>query len=111
MADMKVGQEVRAQSVDNSFGNTEPVLQAGTLTGVVSAILAILLIGNVIDEDQRKVLEENIGIIIPALIFIAPVIASLIGRLRAYSPRSAAKIAVANSNSAAGSAPILDPPP
>jgi hypothetical protein len=111
MADAKSGLEVRKQSVDNSFGNTEPVLQAGTITGVVSAILAILLIGNVIDEDQRKVLEQNIGIIIPALVLLAPVIASLIGRLRAYSPRSAAKIAVENASDASGMPTLSISPP
>ncbi len=105
------GDAILAQSQDNSLGNTEPVVVRSAIVGIVTSGIAILAFSGLITDEQRQILEEQAGIIIPALALIVPIVGAFLGRLAAYSPRSAAKIAVANAGQPAGDAPTLDPPP
>src|SRR5215218_5090034 len=109
--EQKVGGEVHRQALDNSLMNTDPVLVRTTIVGVVSAILAILVIGGYVTGDEKSAIEDQAGIIVPAVLILAQVIGGIWSRMAAYSPQSAAKIAVANAAAPAGAVPILDPPP
>lgn len=112
MADeQKVGSEVHRQANDNSIGNTDPVMLRTTIVGVISAVLAILVIGGYVTAGEKSAIEEQAGIIIPAVLILAQVIGGIWSRMAAYSPRSAAKIAVVNALAPAGAVPTLDPPP
>lgn len=103
----KTGGEVVEQARDNSFTNREPAVVAGAVVGVVGAVGSILVIGGYIDEGQKQALADNAGIIVPAVFAIAAVIQTAWTRAKAYSPRSAARIAVANAAAPAGTPPIL----
>jgi NADH:ubiquinone oxidoreductase subunit 6 (subunit J) len=105
------GAAVVEQSEDNSLGNTEPVVSAGAVVGFISAVASVLVIGGWIGEDQKRQLESSAGVIVPALLLIVPIVASIIGRMKAYSPRSAARIAVNNAAAPAGTAPTISSPP
>lgn len=111
MTDVIIGRDVTKQATDNSLGNTEPAIVAGAVVGIVGAVGSILVIGGYIDEDQRKALQDSAGQIIPALFVIAAIVQAIITRMRAYSPRSAAQIAIVNAQAPAGTPPTLVGPP
>lgn len=104
------GQAVVEQARDGGINNTDPAIVRGAVVGIVTAIGSILVIGGYIDEGQKDALAENAGIIVPALFAIAAVVQAVWTRAAVYSPRSAAKIAVANAASAT-TVPTLSPPP
>lgn len=103
--------EVIEQAHDNSLPNTEPAIVAGAVVGIVGAVGSILVIGGYIDADQKKALEDSAGQIVPAVIVIAAIVQAIITRVRAYSPRTAARIALVNAKAPAGAAPTLIGPP
>lgn len=108
MTDAEIaGHEVKKQASDDGPLNTEPAVVAGSVVGIVSAIAAILVIGGYIDEDQKRQLESSAGQIVPAVLLIVPIVAALIARIKTYSPRSAARIAVANADQPTGAPPSL----
>jgi hypothetical protein len=109
--EQKVGGEVVRQATDNSLMNTEPAAVAGAVVGIVGAVGSILVIGGYADTGQIDVLKNEAGIIVPACFIIAGTVQAIWTRMKAYSPRSAARIAVANAAATAGSVPALDPPP
>lgn len=109
--EQKIGGEVHQQAVDNSVGNTEPVMLRNTIVGVVSALLAILVLGGYVTGDESRELEAQAGIIIPALLLAVQIISGIWSRQGAYSPKSAAEIAIVNASAPMGAAPTLDPPP
>ncbi len=111
MVDQKRGGEVVAQSRDGSLTNTEPVMVRNAVVGIVSAVLSILVMGGYIYPGERTGIEEQVGIIVPAVLVLAQIISGVWSRMGAYSPRSAAKIAVANAAKPAGAVPAMDPPP
>lgn len=112
MADeQKVGGAVHAQASDNSLMNTEPAAAAGAVVGIVGAVGSILIIGGYADNAQIDALKNSAGVIVPACFVIAATVQAIWTRFKAYSGRSAARIAVVNATAPAGAVPILDPPP
>ena len=105
------GEEVKEQAVDNSLTNREPALIAGSVVWLIGAVGSVLVIGGVLDEDQRQALVDNVGVIVPALLLLGPIISSVWTRMKAYAPRTAARIAVANAAAPMGTPPALIPPP
>jgi fumarate reductase subunit D len=111
MADQKIGGEVIRQANDGGVFNTEPVVAANAIVGIVAAVGSILVIGGYVDSDQVDQLKSAAGQIVPAVFLIASIVAGIWGRMHAYSPKSAAIIAVTNAAAPAGAVPTLDPPP
>lgn len=109
--EQKVGEEVHEQATDNGIWNTEPAAAAGAVVSIVAAVGSILVIGGYADNEQIEALKSSAGIIIPACFVIAGAVQAIWTRMKAYSPRSAAKIAVVNAKAPAGAVPVLDPPP
>jgi hypothetical protein len=105
------GHEVTKQANDNSITNTEPAIVAGAVVGIVGAVGSILVIGGYIDEGQKNALADSAGQIVPAVFVIAAIVQAVITRMRAYAPRTAARIAVANATAPAGTPPTLQSPP
>jgi len=114
MSEQKTGQEVVAQARDDSFLNTEPLVAKAAVVGIVTSICIALGAFGLISEDQRDIIVDQVGSITVALFVLAPIIISAVnalwGRLSAFSPRSAAKIAVSNAANTTG-VPTLSPPP
>lgn len=111
MTDVITGHEVVRQATDNSPMNTEPAMVAGAVVGIVGAVGSILVIGGYIDEGQRKALQDSAGQIVPAVFVIAAIAQAIFTRMRAYSPRSAAQIAIVNAKAPAGTPATLIGPP
>lgn len=112
MADaQKVGGEVVAQAKDNGLFNTNPVVAANAIVGAIAAVGSILVIGGYVDSSEVEQIKAAAGQIVPAAFIIVSVIAGIWGRMHAYSPKSAAIIAVTNAAAPAGAVPTLDPPP
>lgn len=105
------GKEVIAQSKDNSWLNTEPAVARGAVISVVGAGGTILVVFGILDNSQKEALAENAGTITVAILAIVPIVQAVITRLAVYSPRTAAKIAVANAKAPEGAPPTLAPPP
>jgi hypothetical protein len=80
---------------------------AGAVVGIVGAVGSILVIGGYIDEGQRKALQDSAGQIVPAVFVIAAIAQAIFTRMRAYSPRSAAQIAIVNAKAPAGTPATL----
>lgn len=106
----KVGAAVVAQAEDNSLENTNPVAWRGALGSIVALLLMIAVYQGWITQDSSNVVSENIDKIIDAILVILPIAIALWARLKAYAPKTAAKIAVANA-SAISSVPTLVTPP
>jgi hypothetical protein len=83
----------------------------GAVISVVGALATLLVVGGVLDRDQQRQLEDNAGTIAVAVMVIIPILQSIWTRFSVYSPRSAAKVAVANAAKPTGAVPTLDPPP
>lgn len=115
MTEPLTGSEVIEQARDNSIWNTEPVVAKAAVVGITTSVLIALGAFGLVSEEQRTVIIEQVGNITYGVFVILPLVISLLtalwGRLSAYSPRSAAKIAVANAAAPAGAVPTLDPPP
>lgn len=111
MAQNPTRSEVVAQANDRGILNTEPALVRGAVVSVVGAVATILVISGVLDESQKHQLEENAGTIAVAVLVIVPILQSLWTRMAAYSPKTAAEIAVVNAAQPSGSVPTLLPPP
>jgi nitrate/nitrite transporter NarK len=111
MAEIVSGPEVVRQATDNSLGNTEPAIVAGAVVGIVGAVGSILVIGGYIDDSQSQQLKDAAGQIIPALFIVAAVVQAAWTRMKVYSPRSAAQIAIVNAKAPAETPPTLVGPP
>ena len=119
MTERKTGTEVVDQAQDASIWNTEPAVVRGVVISIVGAVGTILVVFGWLDADQKQQLEENAGTIAVAVLVIVPILQGLWTRLAAYAPRTAAEIAVENTDAAyaAGQvgatkpAPTLAPPP
>lgn len=105
------GVAVREQATNTSFLNTDPAVARGAIISIVGAIGTILVISGVLDAEQKRQLEENAGTIAVAVLVILPILQSVWTRAAVYSPRTAAEIAVTNSEQPAGAPPTLAPPP
>jgi hypothetical protein len=115
MADIKTGNQVVAQANDNSLFNTEPVVAKAAVVGIATSILIALGAFGLVTEEQRNTIVEQVGNITVGIFIVAPfliqIATALWQRLSAYSPRSAAKIAVDNAAAPIGTPPVLDPAP
>lgn len=112
MAEPLTGQEVVAQARDTSIWNTEPVVAKAAVVGIATSILLALGAFGLVTEEQRLVIIEQIGNITYGVFVILPLVVSLLtalwGRLSAFSPRTAARSAVASAQSGVAT---LSPPP
>ncbi len=112
MSDQKVGQEVRAQAIDSSVFNTEPVVAKAAVVGFVTSVCLALGAFGIVTEEQRLTIIEQVGNITYGIFVILPLLVALVsalwGRLSAFSPRTAARSAVASAQSGVAT---LDPPP
>lgn len=111
MAQNPTPAEVYAQANDKSIFNREPALVRGAVVSIVGAVATILVVSGVLDETQKRQLEDNAGTIAVAVLVIVPILQSLWTRMVAYSPKTAAEIAVVNAAQPSGSAPTLLGPP
>jgi peptidoglycan/LPS O-acetylase OafA/YrhL len=113
--EQKVGTAVHRQATDNSLMNTDPLVAKAAVIGVATSVLIALGAFGLVSEEQRTVIIEQVGNITYGVFVVLPIIVSLVtaawARLSVYSPRSAARIAVANASAPAGAVPALDPPP
>jgi predicted aspartyl protease len=107
----KIGGAVVEQARDTSWLNAEPAVVRGAVISVVGALATLLVVGGILDQDQKKQLEENAGTIAVAVMIILHILQSIWTRFAVYSPKSAATIAVVNAAAPAGAVPTLDPPP
>lgn len=105
------GHEVREQAQDPGILNTEPAVVRGAVISAVGAIATILVVLGVLTEEQKTVLQDNAGAIALAVITILPILQAIWTRASVYSPRTAAKVAVANADSPVLAPPTLLPPP
>jgi hypothetical protein len=104
----RAGAEVVEQAEDNSIWNTEPAVVRGAVISIVGAIATLLVVGGVLDANQKRTLEDNAGTIAVAVAVIVPILQSVWTRLAVWSGRTAARNAV---ESAVAGVPTLDPPP
>jgi len=111
MSDAITGHPVVRQSEDNSLTNTEPAVLTGAIVGIIGAIGAVLVIGGWIDQQAADELKTQAGILVPSIFIVLGIVQGLITRMQAYSPRSAARIAVDNAASPAGTPPTLPKAP
>lgn len=115
MAQNPTPTEVVAQSRDNGIMNTEPLVAKAAVVGVVTSICIAAGAFGLVTEEQRTIIVEQVGNITVAVFILLPLLVSLVnslwGRLSAFSPRTAAKIAVINAEQPAGSPPTLLSPP
>lgn len=100
MTEPKVGQEVVNQANDDSLLNTEPLVAKAAVVGVATSVLVALGAFGLVTEEQRTTITHAVGELTYYLFVLLPLIVSLVtglwARLSTFSPRSAARIAVAN---------------
>jgi hypothetical protein len=89
---------VVAQAQDDSLANRDPVLVRAAIVGIINAVLAFLVVNGTMTEAESAQFVVNLKILAPSVALLAPLIAGWWGKLAAYSPRSAAEIAVENVN-------------
>lgn len=107
MTSHKVGSEVVRQAADNSVGNTEPVALTQALMQLIGVIVAVLVFKGYVEPEEGTFITTQSLVLIGAILSLAALIGAALGRARAYSPKSAAKIAVVNAASPEGSVPTL----
>lgn len=107
MSDL-TGHPVIQQANDNSLGNTEPVAISQVIAQILGIAIAVLVYKGYLEPSEGAVITAQSGIIVAAILSLAGIIGAIAGRAKAYSPRSAAEIAVTN---ASRTTPTLIPPP
>lgn len=93
---METGHVVREQAADGNVWNTEPAVVKGAVIAFIGAIGTIAVIGGWITSDEVKTLQDQAGVIIPALFVILSLVQAIWTRASVWSPRSAAQAAVAS---------------
>lgn len=111
MSDPKTGAAVVAQANDDSWLNTEPAVVRGAVISIVGALATLLVVGGVLDAEQKRTLEENAGTIAVAVLVILPILQSVWTRFGVWSGRTVAKIAMENASKSSSAVPTLAPPP
>jgi uncharacterized membrane protein len=115
MNDTMTGDEVVAQSQDNSWWNRDPLLVKAAVVGVTTSILLALGAFGLVSEEQRGAITHAVGETVYWAFVLLPLVISfttaLWARLSVVSPRTAAKIAVRNAALPTGSAPTMLTPP
>lgn len=107
----KTGAEVRAQARDNSLENTEPLAWRGILGAFLTFVLLFLKAQGLLTDEESGIISSQAEVIVDALIVLIPAAFMFWGRLKAYAPRTAAKIAVQNSALPVSAEPTLMTPP
>lgn len=97
--------DVYQQAADTSIWNTNAAVAKGAVVGVIGGIGAILVIGGWTTNNDVKVLQEQAGIIVPAVFVAMGVLQGIWTRASVWSGRTAARIALVN---AKGTIPTLD---
>lgn len=115
VGDGKTGAEVIRQSRNDSWWNKDPLLMKAAVVGVTGSICLALGAFGIVSEEQRLTIIETIGNITYGVFTLLPlffaIVTALWARLSVFSPRTAAKIAVANAAAPSGAAPTLLSPP
>ena len=93
---METPKDVREQASDGNVLNTEPAVVKGAVIAFIGAIGAIAVIGGWLTNDEVKQLQDQAGIIIPALFVVLSIVQAIWTRASVWSPRSAARAAVAS---------------
>lgn len=109
------GSAVEAQARDNSILATDPLVAKAAVIGIATSVLIALGAFGLVSEEQRTVIIEQVGNITYGVFVVLPLVIAMVtalwARLSVYSPRTAARIAVANAAQPAGSEPTLLSPP
>jgi hypothetical protein len=99
VSDVLTGAEVVAQAENDSILNTEPSAVRGV---VASGVTTVLVVFGVMAEDQRQPIITAVGETafwgFTAVVTIVPIVQGLWTRLRTYSPKTAAEVAIENYN-------------
>lgn len=111
MSEAQTGHEVVAQAADNSITNTDPVALSQTIMQIIGVVVAFAVFKGFIQPEEGAFITAQSLILVGAIISIAAFIGAALGRSRAYSPRSAAKVAVLNAESPVGAPPVLPKAP
>jgi hypothetical protein len=111
MTDALTGHAVVRQAADSSLPNTEPVALTQTIMQIVGVVVAVLVFKGYLEPNEGAFITAQSLVLIGAIISLAAFIGAALGRARAYAPKTAAVIAVANAAAPAGSPPSLAPPP
>jgi hypothetical protein len=104
------GAAVMKVANDTSLVNTEPVALTQALMQIIGVIVAVLVFKGYIEPEEGTFITAQSIILLGGIISVAALIGSALGRARAYSPRTAASIAVDNASSLV-TAPVMSPPP
>lgn len=111
MTEVITGHEVVQQATDNSLGNTEPVGLTQTVMQIVGVVVAALVFKGYIEPNEGAFITVQALILVGAILSLAAFIGAALGRARAYSPKTAATIAIVNAKAPAGTPPTLLSPP
>lgn len=105
--------EVAKQATDGSLDNTEPVTFRQLAAQIVGIIVAVLIFKGYLEPSEGAALGVQSGVIVGAIMASAGILGAVAGRMKAYSPKTAAKIALTNSQAAyaAGQVNTQNPPP
>jgi hypothetical protein len=100
MSDVLTGAEVIEQANDDSILNTEPAAVRGIVVGAAGGVTMLLVVFGVMGEEQRQPIILAVGETafwgFTAVVTIVPIVQGLWTRLRTYSPKTAAEVAVEN---------------
>lgn len=107
MSEAKTGQEVVAQAADNDLDNREPVALAQIVAQVVGVVVSFAIFKGYIEPTEGAFISAQAIALFAAIQALAGVIGAAVGRAKAYSPKSAATIAVVNAKAPMGTPPVL----
>ena len=103
------GDDVIEVAADNGIDNTEPVAFRQLIAQIVGILIAILTYKGYVEQNEGQMLMAQSDVIVGAILVIATIIGTIAGRMRAYAPRSAARVAINNAPNPADA--VLIPPP
>lgn len=92
--------EVVAVAKDDSWWNREPAVLRGAVVSVVGSVATVAVVAGWLPQEQKQLLEDNAGTIVVAVAAIIPIAQGLWTRLKAFAPKTAATIAVVNTDEA-----------
>lgn len=107
MSEAKTGTAVIAQAADNSLDNTEPVALAQIVAQVVGVVVSFAIFKGYLEPNEGTFISAQAITLFAAIQALAGVIGAAVGRSKAYSPKSAATVAVVNAKAPMGTPPVL----
>lgn len=113
MSESTTRKEVVAVAKDESWWNKEPAVVRGAVVGTVGAVATVAVIAGWIPLEQKQVIEDNAGTLVLVAFALVPVAQGLWTRIKAFAPKTAAEIAIVNTDAAfaAGKAGEAKPAP